>query len=400
MANLFFFTASYPFENSESFIEEEIKYLSMSFDHIEIVPLVGRPPQTRVVPNNCIVHNPIITSRFLQYTKGLWNWQSFKIFIADFFKSKVYRNKLAIKTWFIAYVQSCNILKSKSIIDIFKRINKSDVCYFYWGKGCNVLPAFFPDKAHYVSRFHGEWDLWEETSGGYGPLRGIIAARLDSAVFISELGRNYFTKRYPFCPTALFPLGSPDQGICSMKRNGSDVIEVVSCSTIYPLKRVDLIYDSLRVLVNKNKVHWTHIGGGALMENLKSRIEDNPIPELDVSLLGNKSHTEVLEIYKTKYFDIFINLSTNEGVPVSIMEAISFGIPVVATDVGATSEVVQPIVGMLVNRDVKPNEVSNAIEMVLSRKDEYQPRAFWEKNYSAEANYKAFSEYLISISKQ
>ena len=82
------------------------------------------------------------------------------------------------------------------------------------------------------------------------------------------------------------------------------------------------------------------------------------------------------------------------------MEAISFGIPVVATDVGATSEVVQPIVGMLVNRDVKPNEVSNAIEMVLSRKDEYQPRAFWEKNYSAEANYKAFSEYLISISKQ
>ena len=33
-------------------------------------------------------------------------------------------------------------------------------------------------------------------------------------------------------------------------------------------------------------------------------------------------------------FDLFVNMSLSEGIPVSIMEAISFGIPIIATNVG------------------------------------------------------------------
>ena len=47
------------------------------------------------------------------------------------------------------------------------------------------------------------------------------------------------------------------------------------------------------------------------------------------STLGNYLH-----------IDLFINTSSSEGVPVSIMEALSVGIPIIATDVGGTKEIV------------------------------------------------------------
>ena len=397
MANLYLFTASYPFGSSETFIEDEIFSLAQKFSRVEITPLVGKPPQTREVPNNCIVNLPIIHSRFQQYTKGLCNGKAFCLFVKEFWRKRVYRNKLAIKTWFIAYAQSCNILKSKDVKRIISNICDSDVCYFYWGKGCNILAAFYPNKAHYVNRFHGEWDLWEESSGGYGPLRDIIARNLDSAVFISKLGQNYFLKKYPYCNTQVFPLGTIDMGLSVADKNDDNCVRVVSCSTVYPLKRVDLIYDSLCELSKKHSVKWTHIGDGPTFGELKAKVSGNMNEALVVELLGGKTRTEVLEIYKERHFDIFINLSTNEGVPVSIMEAISFGIPVVATNVGATSEIVQPEVGELVEKDTTPMEVAKVIDAVLNTANELHPREFWMLHYNAEKNYSEFSNYLFSL---
>ena len=48
----------------------------------------------------------------------------------------------------------------------------------------------------------------------------------------------------------------------------------------------------------------------------------------------------MLDYYKNNIIDIFINLSASEGIPVSIMDAISFGIPCIATNVGGTGEIV------------------------------------------------------------
>lgn len=51
-------------------------------------------------------------------------------------------------------------------------------------------------------------------------------------------------------------------------------------------------------------------------------------------LLGNQL---VYDFYRNNDVDVFVNLSESEGIPVSIIETISFGVPVVATDVGGNS---------------------------------------------------------------
>ena len=59
----------------------------------------------------------------------------------------------------------------------------------------------------------GEWDLWEESSGNYVPLREREAACLDYAVFISHKGEEYYRSKYPQSKTVVYPLGSKDYGI-------------------------------------------------------------------------------------------------------------------------------------------------------------------------------------------
>ncbi len=254
------------------------------------------------------------------------------------------------------------------------------------------MACFWQGRCHMVSRFHGEGDLWEECHKGFVPLRAEVVKSLDAAAFISKKGEKYFKERYPECKTQVFPLGSNDIDYC--KRTPSDKIRVLSCSTVSTLKRVTLIYESL-LAVESKEIEWTHIGGGPMMEKLKQMVSEHQGSYVEVKLLGAKNHDEVMDYYTKHCFDVFINLSTNEGVPVSIMEAISCDIPVVATNVGGNSEIVTEETGLLVSADPTPNEVAEAISKVIQRN--FEPRLFWEKHYDAAKNYEAFAGFLSKL---
>ncbi len=56
--------------------------------------------------------------------------------------------------------------------------------------------------------------------------------------------------------------------------------------------------------------------------------------------MGYGSIDDLMLFFKENSVDLFINASITEGTPVSIMEAISCGIPIIATDVGGNPEIV------------------------------------------------------------
>ena len=75
------------------------------------------------------------------------------------------------------------------------------------------------------------------------------------------------------------------------------------------------------------------------MRELQALIE-NKSKNLNVILTGYISNSDVKQLYMMNDFDLFVNMSLSEGIPVSIMEAISFGIPIIATNVGGNAEIV------------------------------------------------------------
>jgi glycosyltransferase involved in cell wall biosynthesis len=101
--------------------------------------------------------------------------------------------------------------------------------------------------------------------------------------------------------------------------------------------------------------------------------------------------------------DLFINTSYTEGVPVSIMEAQSFGIPVIATDTGGVRELVKEGTGSLIPVDFSPLHLAKLIEkyslLPAVEENKIRVNAFhnWNLNFNASSNYEDFIMQLNSI---
>ena len=78
------------------------------------------------------------------------------------------------------------------------------------------------------------------------------------------------------------------------------------------------------------------VGDGAYRQKLESMAAR--VKGEGIVFLGEKNPDEIIEILSIA--DIFVNPSYSEGLPTSVMEAAAVGLPIVATDVGGTREIV------------------------------------------------------------
>jgi glycosyltransferase involved in cell wall biosynthesis len=75
---------------------------------------------------------------------------------------------------------------------------------------------------------------------------------------------------------------------------------------------------------------------------------------------GHVAPRAVIPFFVANTIDVFVNVSSTEGLPFSVMEAFSAGIPVFATDVGGTAEIVDDTVGRILPEAVTPEALSAA----------------------------------------
>ena len=89
-----------------------------------------------------------------------------------------------------------------------------------------------------------------------------------------------------------------------------------------------------------------------------------------VEFTGVLTKTEWLK--KSKDFDIFINTTNFDNTPVSVMEAMALGLPIVSTNVGGLPYLIENnIDGMLVDKE-NPEQMANAIIGLIENKDFYK----------------------------
>lgn len=93
-------------------------------------------------------------------------------------------------------------------------------------------------------------------------------------------------------------------------------------------------------------------------------LEDKSLDFTEISnikFLGSKSNKEVIEILKT--MDVYILPSYTEGFPLGVLEAMSCGLPVIATDVGAISDMIGNSGGVLI-KIKSEKEIIDALEKI------------------------------------
>jgi glycosyltransferase involved in cell wall biosynthesis len=151
------------------------------------------------------------------------------------------------------------------------------------------------------------------------------------------------------------------------------------------------------------KITWVHFGDGPKLAEIKALALEILSSNITFEFKGRVTNKEVLTWYAENNPSLFINVSTTEGIPVSIMEAMSFGIPVIATDVGGCSEIVNNENGMLLSANPTREEIADGIVKLMQfSKPEFNLKkrsalnTFNEK-FNAEMNYKDFIERISTI---
>ena len=446
MSNLLLFTNSYPFGNGETFLDDEIPYLACRFSEIYIHPLyIPADAATLSINNkNCFKFKNIkicealipfdhkdkngLIRKGLKIIPPLWQ-------ITEFFSKGCFLHAKRLRLFFNYALIYNSIVADKSLVNkILCELNECSVAYFYWGdKSALLVPELKKLIAHkfkksadkmpaFVVRFHGS-DLYEEVKG-YLPFRKHLLPQIDYAVTISKNGKEYIKNRYPNIQpknVCTYRLGSC--GDIIPKRIGPEfegsLFHIISCSNIIPLKRVGLIADALKIVQNDvaflermwengyDGIKWTHIGDGPLINEIKTKIALEEDGEVVYDLKGEMEHNNVLSYYRQEDCDLFVQVSSSEGVPVSIMEALSFGIPVLATNVGGVGEIVYnrdlaPF-GKLVNADITATNLATEIEnFILLSPDKLlnmkrAARTEWELGWDSTKNYSAFADFLKAM---
>ncbi|GEA16570.1 colanic acid biosynthesis glycosyltransferase WcaL [Moorella sp. E308F] len=123
------------------------------------------------------------------------------------------------------------------------------------------------------------------------------------------------------------------------------------------------------------------IGDGPLEAEIRQQIAQLGLEEV-VSLVGRLPHGELLRMYERGEVDAVVLPSIvtgddeREGIPVALMEAMAYGIPVVSTNTGGIPELLSDGAGIIV-RDKDARQLAGAVERLI--KDEKLAREIGEK---------------------
>lgn len=228
-------------------------------------------------------------------------------------------------------------------------------------------------KLRMITRTHGR-DLYHgRIPGGRLPFRWQMEEGLDGILFACDYGRDYYDRcvrgeNFPAGRLHVCRLGT-ESAARFMPPHGDGPWQFVSCSHVIPLKRVERIIDGL-ALVDGLSVCWTHIGDGESMEAVKAYAREKlgAKPNIDYVFTGFLERADVW--YQENQVDCFITTSATEGgCPVSIQEAMSYGIPVIGTDVGGITEMIAGN-GLLLSEDPCAAEVAEAISRICTAQPE------------------------------
>lgn len=399
MNKLVLFCHQYPYKTGDaSFVKNEIDDLAASFDTVYLVTLEDhRAKGVYDLPPNVEHTFTGFESRREIVLRGLLNSGSAVTLVKHFLSDLVnVRRPRHLKHLLLACLFGRALAADKQVRST---LSPGDVSlYFFWGTGAAYLLAFLKDRSHVAVRFHGG-DLYLERNDGYLPFRGPVFHRATELLAISENGGEYLKAQLKEIgqdqtKVSVKKLGTPDFGVRPATPN--DGIVVASCSSVIPLKRVPFIFEVLTHYSRIRPIQWVHFGGGPFLEELKQHVIDNPAESLQVEFKGHTDNLALMQFYKDNRVDAFINLSTYEGIPVSIMEACSFDIPILATDVGGTSELVgeDHNTGILVEVTDTVEEVAEQLDALLESHEKWEPRRFWEQNHAKTTNNAALIEVL------
>ncbi len=402
---LILLTKQFPYQQREQYVAHELEYLAKSFDKVLIYPhdhfgkgekySFSLPTNVEVIDLN----NKVIPAAKVEVIKSFLG-----AFFYEFFRthSKVWllRN---MRRFFAIYATQFALGKGlKNFLEQRKIDQKHVVFYSYWFSASALCLAIlksenkisrFVSRAHALDLYHEDWGLLN-VKVRVLPFRNFKQKYVNVIYSISKHGKDYLDKKFPSIEKVeIAYLGVKDAGLNPSQQE--NVFVLATCSGIDDNKRIHLLGEALSVL--DKPVRWIHFGDGPLKEKALNSIHAKNV---EFILKGQTPNEEIRKFYSMHHIDLFVNLSRVEGLPVTIMEALSHGIPVLATDANGTPEaVLEGVTGKLISVHFEATDLENALLKLMNDTSRLQAmressRNLFLEKFDANRNYAVFGNGL------
>ncbi len=197
-------------------------------------------------------------------------------------------------------------------------------------------------KAQVIATQHGMPELSEKERGTKAKLRTWLSFRLlsscfDHTVLVSQEMKHALTGSYGFSDNNLSVIhngiGIPEQIAPSASRRKI----IGSAGRLFPVKDFSLMVDIARqVTARYDMVDFVLAGDGPELPLLEEKVQ---LAGLQNRFIFKGHVDDMASFYKS--LDIYINTSVHEGIPMSVLEAMSYGLPAVVPNVGGFPEIIE-----------------------------------------------------------
>ena len=255
------------------------------------------------------------------------------------------------------------------------------------------------------ARTHG-FDVYEERHPhSYLPFRNSIFSSLDRIFCISEHGTDYLKHRYEYQERfRTFRLGVEDREPVSTQLN-SGFVRLMSVSSIVPVKNLELLIKVIAA-IDDIRIDWRHIGSGNRdYEDSVLRLAEDYLgskSNVTYSFMGHLSHEDVMQTIQAIRPHALMNTSSFEGIPVSMMEAASMGIPLIGPNICGVPEIIRNGINGFLFELGSVTEASDRIRTLANLTPEaYQEMcanslSIQRTDFSAETNFRTLSETILN----
>jgi glycosyltransferase involved in cell wall biosynthesis len=218
-------------------------------------------------------------------------------------------------------------------------------------RGCRVV----------IHAHGGRVQLWLT-----GPVRRLLArlalAGADRIVAVSEGGRDALARALGPDRVVLVDNGV-DPEVFRPGDGSFDPPRILYVGLLTPRKGVLDLFGACDLLRDRGIDHELWAVGGAPDEGPAAEAEVRAAAGPQVQLLGTRSHEEMPAMYRQA--DVFCLPSWWEAMPLSVLEAMASGLPVVATTVGDVARIVDDGVTALLVPPRNPERLADALAALL-----------------------------------
>ena len=389
-----FFSTEFPYETT---LQNELPLLANEFDRIYYFPTSIKDTNKGLtkLPEN-ITLEPILAKNKTSAKKVPFKFhkKAAKIYLNEMLKRGNFMSYLShFRQFYTILVRN---LQWAELLEDFINNKKLEnvVVYDYWFENVTIAIAELKKKNivnKAFTRAH-RFDLYDESWGKNGkvPFREFKIKHIDKVFTVAQHGQKYFQNQVPAelrekIHLAYLGLGKQHKLAPEPKANNHLIISV---SNTRNFKRVHEIPSVLKAL--DAKVKWIHFGNGPMDNEVKKAMKMLP-SYIEAEFRGFVPNKEIFDFLVSEPVSVFLSLSLSEGLPISMMESLSFGIPIFACNVCGIPELINEFTGSLFEPEDSILVISEKLKSQLEKPvNREQIHNYAAEKFDYEDNFRMF----------